>query len=88
MSSECSDCARYIKEIGELKKAFIEANYQSIRQCEQLNAYEQIQNATAEIEQIKQAEHSSGSQNKKKMLEEVAQPDSSIIPSTSTSINW
>ena len=30
--SEWSDCARYLKEIAELKKAFIEADYESVRQ--------------------------------------------------------
>jgi hypothetical protein len=85
--SEWSDCARYLKEIAELKKAFIEADYESLRQCTQLKdeisesnedcsyTYGQLQDAKAEIKRLK-AETSSGNQSKKMVLEEVGQPES------------
>jgi 1,2-phenylacetyl-CoA epoxidase catalytic subunit len=85
--NNCSDCVRILKEIAELKKAFIEAEVESVRQCTQLKdeisesnedcsyTYGQLQDAKAEIKQLK-AEHSSGSQNKKMVLEEVGQPES------------
>ena len=85
--SEWSDCARYLKEIAELKKAFIEADYESVRQRmqhedeiselkdEYLFAYRLLKDAKAEIKQLK-AETSSGSQNKKMVLEEVGRPES------------
>src|SRR6476620_10427004 len=85
--SEWSDCARYLKEIAELKKAFIEADYESVRQRMQYEdelskldeecsyAYRLLDDAKAEIERLK-AEHSSGSQSEKMMLEEVGQPES------------
>jgi chromosome segregation ATPase len=66
----CSNCSRYLKEIAELKEAFIEADYQSVRQCAQLKdeisesdedcSYtdEQLEDAKAEIKRLK-AERSS-----------------------------
>jgi hypothetical protein len=80
--SECSNCARYRKEIVELKEAFIEADYQSVRQCTQLKdeisesdedcsyAYMLLEDAKAAIKQLK-AEHSSGSQREKKGVRRV-----------------
>ena len=85
--NNCSDCVRILKEIAELKKAFIEADYESVRQCMQLKgeisesdedcsyAYTLLEDSKAEIEQLK-AEHSSGSQNKKNALEEVGSQNS------------
>ncbi len=83
--SECSKCERYLKEIAELKEAFLEADYQSVRQCTQLKdkisesdedcSYtdELLEDAKAEIKRLK-AERSSGSQSKKKVLEEFERP--------------
>jgi septal ring factor EnvC (AmiA/AmiB activator) len=83
--SECSKCEHYLKEIAELKEAFIEADYQSVRQCTQLKdeisesdedcsyTYEQLEDAKAEIKRLK-AEHSSRRQSKKKVLEEFERP--------------
>ncbi|MGA7899931.1 MAG: hypothetical protein WCA39_13840 [Nitrososphaeraceae archaeon] len=85
--SEWSDCARYLKEIAELKKAFIEADYESVRQRMQYEdelskldeecsyAYRLLDDAKAEIERLK-AEHSSGNQSKKRVLEQVGHPES------------
>jgi chromosome segregation ATPase len=74
--SECSDCAHYLKEITELKEAFIDADYQSVRQCTQLRdeisesdedcsyAYEQLEDAKAEIKRLKDERNSENSKQK------------------------
>ena len=81
----CSKCADYLKEIDELKEAFIEADYQSVRQCTQLKdeilepnedcsyTYEQLEDAKAKIKRLK-AGRSSGIRSKKKVLEEFERP--------------
>lgn len=96
--NNCSDCERYLKEIAELKKAFIEADYESVRRCAQLKdeisesnedcsyTYGQLQDAKSEIKQLK-AEHSSGNQSKKKVLEEVEGPESNPALRASSSLN-
>jgi hypothetical protein len=96
--SECSKCESYLKEIAELKKAFIEADYQSVRRCAQLKdeisesnedcsyTYGQLQDAKSEIKQLK-AEHSPGTQNKKMVLEEVVRPESNTALRASSSVN-
>ena len=77
--ANCSKCARYLEEIAELKEAFIDADYQNVLQCTKLKdeisesdedcsyTYEQLEDAKAEIKQLK-AEDSSGSQSDKKVL--------------------
>ena len=50
--SECSDCARYIKEIAELKNAFMEADYKSVRQRIQYED-EILDDAKAAINRLK-----------------------------------
>jgi hypothetical protein len=66
----CPNCVRYLKENSELKEAFIEADYQSVRQQTQLKdeisksdedcSYtdELLEDAKAEIKRLK-AERSS-----------------------------
>ncbi len=83
----CSNCVLYRKEIDGLKEAFIEADVQSVRQQTQLRdeisksdedctyTDELLEDAKAEIKRLK-AEHSSGSQRKKKALEKVGSPNS------------
>lgn len=66
----CPNCVGYLKENSELKEAFIEADYQSVRQQTQLKdeisesdedcsyTYEELEDAKAEIKRLK-AERSS-----------------------------
>jgi hypothetical protein len=63
--SECSDCARYLKEIAELKRAFLEADVESVRRCMQLEdeiselndecsyTYGQLEDAKAALKRLK-----------------------------------
>jgi septal ring factor EnvC (AmiA/AmiB activator) len=95
----CPNCVRYLKENSELKEAFIEADYQSVRQQTQLKdeisksdedcSYtdEQLEDAKAEIKKLN-AEHSSGNQNNRKVLEQVGCPESNTIQSESASVNF
>jgi hypothetical protein len=95
----CSNCESYLKEIAELKEAFIEIDYQSVRYCTQLKdeisesnqdcsyTYEQLEDAKAEIKKLK-AEHSSGNQNNRKVLEQVGCPESNTVQSESASVNF
>jgi len=85
--NNCSDCARYRKQIARIKKAFIDADDESVRRCMQYEdknleliyersyVYRLLEDSKAEIEHLK-AEHSSGSQSVMKVLEEVGNPDS------------
>lgn len=87
---ECSKCARYQKHIDKLQKVLKDEAEESVRQYlqqerkiskltyERLFADKLLKNFKAEIESLK-VEYSSGSQNKRKMLEEVAQPESNTL---------
>lgn len=69
--SECSDCLRYLKEIAELKIAFLEVDVANVRQCLQLKdeisklndeyeyVYGLLEDTKAEIKELK-AERNSG----------------------------
>ena len=71
--NNCSDCAHYQKQIARIKKAFIDADDESVRRCMQ---YEhKILKFKAEKEWLED-EHSSASQSKNLVLEEVGQPES------------
>jgi hypothetical protein len=82
--SEHSDASHYLNEIAQLKNAFIEIDYESVRQRIQFE--DKILEFKAEIKKLKAARRS-GSQSKKKVLEQVGQPDSNTIQGKSTSIN-
>jgi hypothetical protein len=89
--NDCPDCALYLKEIAELKEAFIEADYESVCRSSQHKdeisyAYRLLEDAKAEIERLK-AELSSRSQNKKKVLEEVGRPESNTTLRAPDSLN-
>ena len=83
--SESSDYACCMKELADLKEAFIEVDYQSVLQRTQLKngilesdegclyIYDQLEEAKAEIKRLK-AKRSSDSQSKKKVLEKVGRP--------------
>ena len=85
--NNCQDCCHYLKEIADLKEAGIEIDYESVRQITQLKdeiselndecsyAYRLLEDYKAEIERLK-AEHSSGNQSKKRVLEQVGHPES------------
>lgn len=78
--NKCSDCGGDIEENNDLKEAFIEADYESVCRSMHLKgeisyAYRLLKDAKAEIKKLK-AERRSGSQSKKKVLEEVSQPQS------------
>lgn len=85
--SETSDYACCIKELVELKEAIIESDLENVRQRMQLKdeiatledereyVYGLLEDAKAEINRLK-AKHSSGSQSKKMVLEEVERPES------------
>ena len=78
----CSKCARYQKQITKLKKVLNDEAEESVSQyiqqeCQiskltykRLFAYKILKDYKADIERLKD-EHSSASQNKKKVLEEV-----------------
>ena len=69
----CSICARHQKQFARLKKAFIKADDEKVRQLMQ---YEnKISKFKAEKEWLEDKD-SSGRQSKKKVLEEVEQPQS------------
>jgi hypothetical protein len=75
--NNCPDCTLYLKEITELKEAFIEADYESVCQSSQYKdeisyAYRLLEDAKAEIKRLK-AERSSRNQNKK-VLGKVGRP--------------
>ena len=90
---------RYLKENSKLKEAFIEADYQSVRQQTQLRdeisksdedclyTYEQLEDAKAKIKKLKAARRS-GSQSNKNVLEQVGKPEANTARSISTSMNW
>jgi len=83
--SETSDYACCIKEITELKEAFIDSDLENVRQRMQLKdeiakledeleyVYGLLEDAKAEIRRLK-AKRSSGSQRKKRVLEKVGRP--------------
>jgi hypothetical protein len=82
--SECSDCARYQKQIAKLKRAFIEADDESVRRS--MKYENKILELIAELVWLK-AEDSSGSQNEKMMLEQVGHQESNITLRTRSSVN-
>ena len=67
---KCSNCARYQKQIARLKKAFIKADDENVRRC--MKYEDKILKFKAEKEWLED-EHSSGSQSKKKVLEQVGE---------------
>jgi hypothetical protein len=76
--ANCLKCAHYQRQIDRLKKAYIEADYESVCRSSQHEdeisyAYRLLEDAKAEITQLK-AERSLGSQSKKKVLEQVERP--------------
>jgi hypothetical protein len=64
---KCPRCRHYQKQNARLKKAFIEADDESVRRS--MKYENKILKLIAELVWLK-AEHSSGSQSKKKVLEE------------------
>jgi hypothetical protein len=86
-SSETSGYACCIKELAEAKEAIIDLDLENVRQRMQLKdeiaeledkleyVYGLLEDANAEIKRLR-AEHSSGSQSKKKALEKVGTPNS------------
>ena len=68
---KCSKCTRYQKQIAKLTKAFIKADDENVHRC--MKYEDKILKFKAEKEWL-EAEDSSGSQSKKKVLEEVARP--------------
>jgi len=61
--NNCLDCALCLKEIAELKEAFIEVDYESVYRSSQLKneisyAYRLLEEAKAEIKRLK-ADHNS-----------------------------
>ena len=68
-----SDCARYQKQIARLKRAFVVADDESVRRS--MKYEDKILKLIAELVWLK-AEHSSGSQSKKKALEKVGSQNS------------
>ena len=66
-----SDCARYQKQIARLKRAFVVADDESVRRS--MKYEDKILKLIAELVWLK-TEDSSGSQNKKKVLEEFERP--------------
>ena len=93
----CSKCARHQKQIARINKAFIEADDESILQCIQYEdeisdlteecsyAYKALEEYKSEIKRLK-AEHSSGSQSNKMVLEEVERPESNTILNAPSSV--
>ncbi len=85
--SETSDYVWCIKELAEAKEAIIDLDLENVRQRQQLKdeiakledkleyVYGLLEDANAEIKRLR-AEHSSGSQSKKKALEKVGSPNS------------
>lgn len=63
--NNCSDCARYQKQIARLKKAFIDADDENVRHS--MKYEDKILELIAELEWLK-AEDSSGAQSDKKVL--------------------
>ena len=63
--SECSNCTRYQKQIAKLTKAFIKADDENVHSC--MKYENKISKFKAEKEWL-EAEDSSGSQSKKKVL--------------------
>ena len=79
----CSNCARYQKQIARLKKAFIDADDENVRRCMQYE--DKILKFKVEKEWL-EAEDSSGSQSKKKALEMVGSPNSNAKLRTPSSV--
>ena len=65
----CSKCMHYQKQIARLKKAFINADVDSVHHCMQYE--DKILELNAEIKRLK-AGHNSGKQSK--VLEKVGRP--------------
>ena len=70
---KCPMCTHYQKQITRLKRSFIKADDESVRRC--MKYEDKILKFKAEKEWL-EAEDSSGSQSKKKVLGEVGQPES------------
>jgi len=69
--AKCPRCRHYQKQNARLKKAFIKADDESVRRS--MKYEDKILKLIAELVWSK-AEDSSGSQNKKKVLEEFERP--------------
>jgi hypothetical protein len=70
-NAQPSKCMHYQKQIARLKKAFIEADDESVRRS--MKYEDKILELIAELMWLK-TEDSSGSQSKKKVLEKVERP--------------
>ncbi|MGC2427703.1 MAG: hypothetical protein WA421_11760 [Nitrososphaeraceae archaeon] len=81
---KCPRCTHYQKQIARLKRAFIKADDENVGRC--MKYEDKILKLKAEKEWLED-EHSSASQSKKKVLEEVGQPESNTTLRTSTSVN-
>ena len=69
--AKCPRCRHYQKQNARLKKAFIKADDESVRRS--MKYEDKILKLIAELVWLK-TEDSSGSQNKKKVLEEFERP--------------
>ena len=81
---KCSKCAHYQKRIARLIRAFIKADDENVRRC--MKYEDKIMKFKAEKEWL-EAEDSSGSQSKKKVLEEVGHPESNTTLRAPSSVN-
>ena len=93
------DCAHYEEQIARLNKALIEVDDERVRQSmqhkykiselddEYSHLYRLLEGTKAESERSK-AKNRSGSQNKKKVLEEVERPKSNTVLRASSSPNF